>query len=68
MSAQAKKFDEIDAMFEHSPQKILRPFEWDTRLSEQSARRAKKLLQLKPYKTTVVSQNIIHKPCFRVAV
>jgi hypothetical protein len=49
-----EKFDESGARLETSPRKSLRRLVQETRVSKTSARRATKLLQLRPYKTRTV--------------
>jgi hypothetical protein len=46
--------DDIAARIEHTPRKSLKSLTQETGVSKSSARRAKKLLKLRPYKTTVI--------------
>jgi response regulator of citrate/malate metabolism len=49
-----EKLDDIGARLEHTPRKSLKHLAQDTGVSKSSARRARELLWLRPYKTTVV--------------
>jgi hypothetical protein len=53
-----KKFDDIGARFEHTSRKLLKCLAQENEMSKSSARRATKLLQLGPYKTTAIHSSL----------
>jgi hypothetical protein len=61
-----EKLDDIGARHEHTPSKSLKRLAQETGVSASTARRATRLLKLRPYKTTVIHDLQPRDPCSRV--